>query len=421
MGGNRLLPTKRLLNRLLFVIGVLWFIARFFILFVTAIPYDAWINFAGIHALSLGQPLYLWSVDTAIHLFSSFISTPFVAIVLWPLSTGPSIAQSVVVFRIVSAILYIIALFILVKTIRLDPDDGTLTFGIFWLIALAWEPMFDSIGLGQLNEIVLLCLAVSYWAWLRNHEWVLGVSISVAIAVKLIPGLPVGYLLLRRRWRAVLIICLVTAVLMIFTCMIIPLNECTAFVFDILPAISRGSSYHYNQTLNGFGMRLLSSYAVWDQTGLEPNRPMIRSIASVGSVFLISLTVLALRPWVHSRQLSIHSRSLGFGLMIILMLLVSPITWWHYYVWTVVSLASILQPEVWRTLRRSHILWLGISLLLINMPPKLLYRLTESLAERWQFGANVINTTGFIGTLSLWAFFLYLYQRIRHPQSVQTQ
>ena len=393
----------------MFAGGTIWFVARILILSFTAAPYDALINLDGVRALRDGHPLYAYASGGSVPLFNSFISTPFVAVLLYPLS-GDNLLESVLIFRGISVFAYVLAVFILSKAAHLTPDDGTLAYGLFWLLAFGWEPMFDSIGLGQLNEWLLLCLAVAYGAQQRRYDGLQGASIGIAMAMKLIPGLVLAYWVLRGRRRPAIIALMTAGLILIVTGLVVPLNDCVAFVRDILPAISRGSSYHYNQTLNGVGMRLASDYAVWGETDIEPNRPLIRSAATIGTLGLLAVTAWTLRLWTTRQQRSRAAHGLEFGLVVVLMLLASPITWWHYYVWMIVALAAVCQPEVWRELRSRHLIWLAVALLLINVPPAILYKLTAPLAARWRLGANIVNSAGLVGTLLFWAFLLVIYR-----------
>jgi Glycosyltransferase family 87 len=70
---------------------------------------------------------------------------------------------------------------------------------------LACRPLTRAANLGQVTFFVLLPLALIPWLTRRRHEGWVGAMIGVAAILKIIPALLFAYLLVRRRWRALLV------------------------------------------------------------------------------------------------------------------------------------------------------------------------------------------------------------------------
>lgn len=84
------------------------------------------------------------------------------------------------------------------------------------LIALALDfPLHRTLTAGQLNCVLLLCLTLAYHALVAGRDGRAGALLGFAAVFKLAPGLFVLHFALRRRWRALAVMCATGAVLML--------------------------------------------------------------------------------------------------------------------------------------------------------------------------------------------------------------
>jgi hypothetical protein len=85
-----------------------------------------------------------------------------VALLIVPFTFFPPVL-SVVLFGVFSQLIYLTGIVFMISANNWGYQSTSILPGLFWLVALSWEPTFDSVGLGQLNEIIFLCLALAYW------------------------------------------------------------------------------------------------------------------------------------------------------------------------------------------------------------------------------------------------------------------
>ncbi|GIE84728.1 membrane protein [Actinoplanes regularis] len=77
-----------------------------------------------------------------------------------------------------------------------------LTFGVAFCVAMAFEPVRETLSFGQVNTLLLAVVAADLLFGVARGRWWGGVGIGLATAVKLTPGVFILYLLVTRRWRA---------------------------------------------------------------------------------------------------------------------------------------------------------------------------------------------------------------------------
>src|SRR5207247_254183 len=69
-------------------------------------------------------------------------------------------------------------------------------------IFLTWEPLENSMGLGQINQLVLALLALFVWALASGRAALGGAALGVATALRVHPALFIGWLAWRGKWLA---------------------------------------------------------------------------------------------------------------------------------------------------------------------------------------------------------------------------
>jgi len=206
------------------------------------------------------------------------------------------------------------------------------------LLFLLNGPLINSLREGNTTHFILLMLILALGLLQRRSDYAAGVLLGVCAVIKL-PLLLYGiYFLLRRRWLvvaggasaiiAVLLLSVATFGLTNnvgwFDCCIEP------FLDGIIPAFNV-------QSIDGFAMRLLtgtSHLANWDPIDPPAAYKVIRLC-----IFAAILAAACLVTWRAGRHepAGLHSeRSRGqdmleFALVLTLALVLSPISWSHYY------------------------------------------------------------------------------------------
>ena len=191
---------------------------------------------------------------------------------------------------------------------------GTLTFYPLWV---------DTIQ-GQANLLVLLLVALGLTA-VAGGQARGGLWLGLAAALKLTPGLLVGWLVVERRFRAA---AWMAAGFAIATGLgaTIRLDDTVSFFRDVVPALAKGTAYYSNQSLSGFFARILTANTYTEPWGRLSWEPAL--------VLLVGLLMAGWWAW-HRDSDGLRSALTYLPLLPLL----SVVTWEHHLV--------ILLPLLW--------------------------------------------------------------------------
>jgi hypothetical protein len=225
---------------------------------------------------------------------------------------------------------------------------ATAKWGVFPAAALllTCSPVRQQVNLAQLNMVLLLVTGV--WAAERSgRPRLAGALLGAATAVKLFPGFLFLFFLLRRRWSVVLVGVVSLAALTGATALILGTDAYRDYVRVVLPEVSRFRSGWFNASLAGFWEKVLGEGAWHYDRHILPvvNAPRL---ARTGTL-LARVGVLVLWARAVWRARTPAEGDHAFGLSLIAMMLLSPITWDHYFV--ILALPSI---QLWIGLPHSN-------------------------------------------------------------------
>ena len=221
-------------------------------------------------------------------------------------------------------------------------------------LLLVFSPLQQQMIQGQLNLVLLLLIVGSWLADRKGKPVLSGVLLAAATAIKLFPGFLFLYFLGRRKWRSLVAgaaaLILITAV----TVGVVGVESVRVYVTQILPEASTWTATWNNASLAGFW------YKLFDPVSRNaPVEPLLRSpvIAIAGTMLSWAVVVGFLLPVLWRARTKPESDR-AFGLTVIAMLLISWITWEHYFLLALLPLAV-----VWVHLPRAA--WAGRSLVAI--------------------------------------------------------
>jgi hypothetical protein len=234
-------------------------------------------------------------------------------------------------------------------------------------LLLICSPFQQQIAQGQLN-LVLLALITGAWAAARSgHPRSAGGLIGAAAAIKLFPAFLFAYFAVRRQWRAVVTGLVVLALLSTVTVTVLGPDSYRDYVQQSMPALQKHWNSWPNASILGFWSKLF---------GVNNPRSRVEPLWSnpslaLGGAAACCAVVGALLWWALRRARTVVELDLAFGLTVIAMLLVSPLTWDHYFLLLLVPLAVL-----WRELPRSGLARNAFRaiLVLLWVPPLLLYK-----------------------------------------------
>lgn len=230
------------------------------------------------------------------------------------------------------------------------------------LAVLNLGPWRETLAFGQINILLMGMMAADLLA--RNPRWTRGVPgsgflVGVAAGIKLTPLVFGLYFLVRRDWRGLLNMGAGFASTVLLGWLVRP-AESLQFWLEILPDTSRigGAGYVDNLSLKGallhFGVPETSVTLPW---------------------LALSLLVVALAAGIIKTASDQGARVVAISTTALTMLLISPVSWSHHWVWV----AAVLPAFAWtlrETPHRYHWMrWLmggvlGISVLVFLFSPK---------------------------------------------------
>ncbi|HEY8533173.1 MAG TPA: glycosyltransferase 87 family protein [Micromonospora sp.] len=251
-----------------------------------------------------------------------FTYPPFAALTMLPMTLIPLGAAQVVSVLLAVGTTGVTLWWLLAPTIRRHGWPPWFALAVAGLLVAALEPVRETVTFGQVNT-VLLCLVVGDLLLLvaRGSRWG-GIGIGLATAIKLTPGIFIGYLLVTRRWRAAATAVATAAGATVLAAAVAP-DATREYWFSALPNTDRVGSLAFisNQSLRGMIARL--GQAEWGDL-LWP---------------VTVLLVLGVWVWRVGRHREVTT---GLALTGVVGGLVSPVTWIHHLVWLLPALLLLV-------------------------------------------------------------------------------
>jgi alpha-1,2-mannosyltransferase len=203
------------------------------------------------------------------------------------------------------------------------------------LAMLTLGPWRETLAFGQINILLMGLMVADLLS--RNHRWHRSVPgsgflVGVAAGIKLTPLVFGLYYLVRKDWRGLMNMGAGFAATVVVGWLLRP-AESLQFWFEILPDTSRigGAGYVDNLSIKGallhFGVPASSVTVPW---------------------LVLSLLVVALAAGVIKLASDQGSRAVAVSATALAMLLISPVSWSHHWVWV----AAVLPAFAW-TLRET--------------------------------------------------------------------
>jgi len=194
-----------------------------------------------------------------------------------------------------------------------------------WVFAmfLLWYPFTFCIARGQFAVLLAALLAGVAQALHRGKDIRAGCLLGIAIAVKIFPGICCLYLLLTRRWRALVVTGLISGILLLLTVFIVGLSDVRLY-FDQIVQINLDlyATHYINVSLNNLIAPLFVPNVWVENLVAWPFVAKVFSLFASGGIVLMLL-------W-----LTIKVEPAG-----------SPFNWGLFYLYATAS--TVLSPISW--------------------------------------------------------------------------
>ncbi|MGY2027210.1 glycosyltransferase 87 family protein [Nocardia gipuzkoensis] len=245
-----------------------------------------------------------------------FTYPPLAALFFAPLALMPLLLAEVLVVATSVASLGI-SLWLVLTRLRPElPRPAVLTLVIAAVaVAQFFEPIRQTFGFGQIN--LVLMAAITLDCLVRKPFWPRGMLIGIAVSVKLIPAGYLLYFVLRKDWKAAgtLVVSAIAAVGLGF--LLFPADSVDYWFHTLADTGRIGPPYFAgNQSIKGMAFRL----------GVDD---------TVATLLWITLSVLAVALAAVWMRRLIDAGATVAALLVnaAAVLLVSPVSWSHHWVW----------------------------------------------------------------------------------------
>jgi hypothetical protein len=189
------------------------------------------------------------------------------------------------------------------------------------VLALNFEPFFETLWRLQIETPLLLLLAAGLLAYLERREGWTGAALGAGFMLKLYPAFLLLYFVLRRRLRVVAGFALVAALVLIASWIVIGPRQNQAYLFRILPVLLGEHPEASTENL------ALGRY-LREPLGASPVVAGRVGQALVLPLLIVSAVVVARRS--QAAAVDRLRRALAFSLFVPLMLLAMPNYWVNY-------------------------------------------------------------------------------------------
>lgn len=312
-----------------------------------------------------------------------YIYPPISLVFFYPLALMPIMVAGKI-WAIFSFVCLLVALWLLLK--QYNATDNRLLLGIVGILVFNFFPAKFTLGMGQVNNVILLLIVLAMYLNKRGRDGFAGALFGTALTLKYAPLFILPYLLIRRKWRAIIATC-ITIIIFFILGFLVLLPETSIYYFQhVVLALGLSSSWtaYYNQALSGF---LIRDFSWLTNSQLTITR------------YVMSLIMLAISLYVVLKR-KLQSKSnpdLEIGVFITLNLLLNTFSEQHHFVLLLIPLLV-----TFFVLKQNKLKWHYYILLAFC------YILTAINMKTPSDFPILLQSHVFYGAFMLWIFDLYL-------------
>ena len=319
---------------------------------------------------------------------------PFNALLFLPFSFI-NYQTAYVALGLISIILLLLINQLVVKGLELK-DEWFLNLTCFTLL---WYPVFYCLGTGQSSMIIAACL-VSGWFCLRFEKaYVAGAFFAIGTLMKLFPGLVLLYLFMRKKWRAFFATVAFIILGFTLTTFIVGFDNIQTYsIIMVARDIDEWRNFVLNHSVSGMVARVFGEQTGWTEPFIPLPKFNSLLIILLNSGILL-YTALKMRVMAVKEELVDYA----FGLTIVTMLLLSPITWGHIFPVLILPISLLLREYINEpSSRRLRVLLL--IMLLVSLPDVRIARGLMAIHHpfRMPWYSTLLTLGPGVGLLLLW-------------------
>jgi alpha-1,2-mannosyltransferase len=291
-----------------------------------------------VHRLLSGQPLY--APVTSCGVLHNLPHPPAATLLLIPFLVLP-IGWGALLWDLTMLAALGAALTLIARELRLRP--GPWRLGLALAFVAVWPPLLGTLLEGQIAPLLLLLFVLTWRAARRGRGGWAGLALGLAAVLRLYPALLLVYFALRRDWRATLVGGVTVAVGSLALLPVIGVGGYLDYALRQVPANTADWIISVNNvSLSGLAYHLFVGHAQLTPLLAAPTLATLVSRALLAALLVLLVVVTFLRRRAPQR------RDEGTFLAYLpAMLLISPLTWSHYLVVTLLPCAVLAARLGW--------------------------------------------------------------------------
>jgi len=287
---------------------------------------------------------------------------------------------------------------------------------VAWIafMGLAFQPVLDNMWHGNISGLIFVCFCLSYWLLRRQRSFLAGLALGLIVPLKFYPGLFVLYFAWRRNWSFVAGTVISSVALFVVSLFTVGWAGNLAYFQMVWAELQSGGIPAFNnQSISGFLLHTFTQGDVngWQNMGVPPWLTIVRLVLVLA---LIAAVIWALRRRPEGTADPTLAQDLDLALVISVMLLASPITWYHYYVWLLFPLIVMVDAFLSRTAvdtRRPVWLAIGYGLMVVQGISMIRPFAAQAIQDVWVL--RVLLSLSFFGAAILTGLMLRLRSEVR--------
>ncbi len=302
--------------------------------------------------------------------------------------------------------------FFFFRILSLNQEHIFLALAVIY--SLFYHPNYLTIGLGQVNLVVLAFFIIAWFAYHRNSRPVLvALPLSLAVLIKTYPALFLLYFVIKRKFKIVIWVGVFLVLSLVATLIFLPANIWSDWFAFVLPSGGYARvaeqfinpTVPWNQSLNGFLSRLFIQ-TEWSEAIIQS--PIAARILTYLSAAFVILAVVVLSFLSSKIADSKKLLNLEFSIFLLTVFMVAPFSWEHHLVMVLPSVIFALYLLVYAEKKKVFFLIVAISAFLIAWGVPIA---SPSLKK----GILTLGISAkFYGVLVIWLYLVYkLGQHLR--------
>jgi alpha-1,2-mannosyltransferase len=253
--------------------------------------------------------------------FGAFLYPPPALLLFLPFTLAPFLIAGKI-FTLISILCLFASVLLLLKIIKVRPFSN---LGMFFLIlTFNFFPAKFTLGMGQVNNLVLLGVVLFLYFFLKKSLNISGIFLAFSVLLKISPAILLLIPLVNKKWKMLLSFAVSFFIILLVTYSIVGKELFYYFFQNTFPNLFTDTAgAYYNQSLSGFLLRQFDNPAAFK---------VIRVV--------LGLVVMALPLFLIS-QFNLSKRGttlLSVSVLIVVSLILAGTSWQHHFVWLLIPL-----------------------------------------------------------------------------------